>query len=81
MPKYRHHAEMSVCSRVTFYSAGVRLGRWMPSFAMRLCRVLRFSPSNSAAPPLPWIRQPVFSSAFRMCRRSASFKESGGALT
>ncbi len=44
----------------------------MPSFCMRLLRVLGLMPRRSAAPPVPANCQPVRSSIIMMCCRSAS---------
>ena len=49
-----------------------RRGRWSPSFAMRVSRVVALSPSCSAAPPAPRIRHLVLSSTPLMCSFSTS---------
>jgi hypothetical protein len=42
-------------------------GRANPSLAIRVSRVVGFTPSRSAAPSVPRIRHPVLSSTLRMC--------------
>lgn len=42
------------------------VGRLIPSFAIRASRVVGLMSNRSAAPPLPRIRQPVFSSTNRI---------------
>ena len=48
------------------------LGRRSPSLARRVSSVVGRSPSRSAAPPVPRIRQPVLSRTLRMCSVSTS---------
>jgi hypothetical protein len=61
---------------------GTYLGRVIPSFCMRDSSVVGLRPSWTAAPDGPLTRQPVLSSAARICARSASWSvepETGGA--
>src|SRR5437016_4343183 len=66
------------CSRVglalhrEFWNGAAARARRIPSFSMRACSVLRFNPSDVAAPFGPLITQFEASRASRMCRRSAS---------
>ena len=54
-----------------------RAGRWMPSFFIRLRRVLGCKLSNRAAPFAPSITHRDCSSTVRMCRRSISSSVAG----
>ena len=47
-------------------------GRLIPSFFIFDSRVVRFIPRISAAPPLPAMRQAVFTRTPRICLRSTS---------
>jgi hypothetical protein len=66
-----HHCSLFRFSLTGFMSS-LRTGREIPSFFIMAIKVVRFSPSRSAAPPDPPITQPASRNACKIRRRAES---------